>query len=502
MSTRENIYGKVSFAPDAKLPWWDRIRYCAGSSCGANIPWVAFGYYLMYFYTNVLGLNPIIAGTIMLGARVWDCITDMIMGWAVDHFNLKWGKYRSWVLISLIPNALLFIGVFTAIPGLSDTAKIVWAVITYGNFGAVAATLCYIPMSAQIMNITKNVEERSTLVGIKQIFSSLGRIIVSSAILPMAKIFSGFSPNADVPDATVLAPGFFWMAVVIAGLIVILLYGVVSATKKYELNADGSYREHLRVSPKVKKDPLFEQIKNVLTNRPAVILVAGIFIQYVMDAVKSGMVVYIFNDYFNVDSFFPTIMLLNTGMMVVGAVLLKPAIHFVKDSNRAFCLTMLLHLAVTALFYFICLGLGPEDGAASIKFGLLFVLFGLSGLFMGSHLAYMGVLLPNCVEYGAWKNKKYQPGMIYSFDAVSLTFGGALGAQFLGILLNGSGYVANQLQTPEALRNILFIAFMVPSILIAAQMIIQLFFGITDKQCNEYAVENQARLKVEAERQG
>ena len=91
--------------------------------------------------------------------------------------------------------------------------------------------------------------------------------------------------------------------------------------------------------------------------------------------------------------------------------------------------------------------------------------------------------------------------MIYSFDAVSLTFGGALGAQFLGLLLNSSGYVANQVQTPDALRNLLFIAFMVPSILIAAQMIIQLFFGITDKQCNEYAVENQSRLKEEAEKE-
>jgi Na+/melibiose symporter-like transporter len=129
----------------------------------------------------------------------------------------------------------------------------------------------------------------------------------------------------------------------------------------------------------------------------------------------------------------------------------------------------------------------------------LFVLFGLSGLFMGSHLAYMGVMLPNCVEYGAWKNKKYQSGMIYSFDAVSLTFGGALGAQFLGILLNNSGYIANQVQSPDVLKNLLFIAFLVPAILILAQTIIQLFFGITDKQCNEYAVENQARLKAESE---
>ncbi|MFP3041043.1 MFS transporter [Treponema primitia] len=498
MATREEIYNRVSFAPDAKLPWWDRIRYCAGS-IGTNLPWVAFGYYLMFFYTNVLGISPIIAGTIMLGARVWDCITDMIMGWAVDHFNLKWGKYRSWVLISLIPNALLFIGVFTVFPGISDTAKIIWAVITYGNYGAVAATLCYIPMSAQIMNITKNVEERSTLVGIKMIFANVGRIIVSAAILPMAKLFSGISPNAEVPDARVLAPGFFWMAVVLAALVVVLLYGVAAMSKKYELNADGSYREHLRVSKAVKTDPLLEQIKNVLTNRAAVILVSGIFIQYIMDAVKSGMIMYVFGDYFKVSTFIPTLMLVNTGMMVVGAVLLKPTIHVFKDSNRAFCITMALHLVTTLLFYVLCLGLGPENGAVSIRFGLLFFLFGLSGLFMGSHLAYMGVLLPNCVEYGAWKNKKYQPGMIYSFDAVSLTFGGALGAQLLGILLNWSGYVANTAQGADTLKKLLVVAFLIPSVLVGVQLVIQLFFGLTDKQCNEYAVENQARLKAEAE---
>lgn len=485
--SKEQVYSKVSFSPESKLPLWDKLVYCAGSGMGTNLSWTAFGYYLMFFYTDVLGISAATAGAIILFSRIFDAFTDVLMGWAVDRFNLPWGKYRSWVIIATIPMTFLFIGVFCAIPGFSMTAKVVWAVCTYGTFGSIGATLCYIPMSAQIMNMTKNVEERASVAGIKQIFVNVGQIIVSSMFMPMVNLFGGNGGN--------LERGYFITALVIALFTLVLLLGVIAVTKKYELNADGSPREHLR---KTEHDPVLKQVKDVFKNRPAVLLVIGIALQYILQAVRSGMIVYVFNYYLNLADFLPIAMFANTVCMVLGAMLLKPMIRVVKDSNRAFIVSMGLSVVFTFLFWGICSGMGPNGAAASMQYGLLFFIFAINGLLTGLHYSFMGVLLPNVIEYGAWKTGKYQPGMIYSLNAICLTVGGALGGQFMGLLLNGSGYVANVVQAPDVLSKLLFIAFIVPALLTVAQLIIQLFFGLTDEQCNEYAKENQARAKAAA----
>ncbi len=158
-------YDKVSFSPTAKLPWVDKLVYSAASGISTNISWVAFGYYLMFFYTDILGISATVAGSIMLFARVFDAFTDVVMGWAVDRFNFKWGKYRSWIIISLAPITLLFIGTFTAIPGLSDTAKIVWATITHGCFGAIGGQVMGILLdgSGYVANQTQTPETLSNL---------------------------------------------------------------------------------------------------------------------------------------------------------------------------------------------------------------------------------------------------------------------------------------------------------------------------------------------------
>lgn len=484
MSTlsKAKTYEKVSFSPTAKLPLIDKILYAAGSGLGTNIAWVAFGYYLMYFYTDVLGISAVLAGTIILGARFFDAFTDVLMGWAVDRFNLPWGKYRSWIILSIAPITLLFIGVFTAIPGFSMTAKVIWSVVTYGAYGSIGATLCLIPMTSQITNMTKNVEERATVAGITTIFLNGGQVIVSSLMMPMVNLFGGSSGN--------MKQGFFWTSVVIALFSMLTLLGVVGVTKKYELNADGTPRPHL-VS--TEHEPVVRQVKNIVQNRPAVVLVIGVAFQYILQAIRNGSLIYVFNYYLNLPDFQPMAMFVTTVAMVVGAMLLKPVIHFVKDANRAFLITMALSVVFTMLFWFMCKGMGPSAAAASMKYGALFFVFTVNGLLTGLHYSFVLVLLPNVVEYGAWKTGQYQPGMIYALHAICLTVGGAIGAQLMGGLLDMVGYVPNQAQTATALSGLLIVAFVIPAVFTLAQLIVQLFFGLSDKQVSRYAEENQAR---------
>lgn len=139
----------------AKLSWYHKIIHGMYSSYSFNVSWVIFGYYLVYFYTDVVGLSPVVAGAILLVSRFADCFTDLALGYLLDNVNLRFGRYRSWIMIGIIPLFLLFIGVFTALPTENMGIKIAWAGFCYGCFGAVGATISFMPSIPQLINMTK-----------------------------------------------------------------------------------------------------------------------------------------------------------------------------------------------------------------------------------------------------------------------------------------------------------------------------------------------------------
>ena len=108
----------------AKVPWADKIIHSMYGAYSFQVSWVIFGYYLVYFYTDVVGLSATVAGTIMLVARVADCFTDLWVGYMLDNVCYRWGRYRSWAIFGIAPLFLLFVGVFTALPTDSTGLKI------------------------------------------------------------------------------------------------------------------------------------------------------------------------------------------------------------------------------------------------------------------------------------------------------------------------------------------------------------------------------------------
>ena len=79
---RQAKYDAVSFSPNAKVPVAD--KWCLGFTAFATtVPWVLFGYFLTYFYTDVIGMSGVLAGSLMMFARVFDAFTDLMIGWCI-----------------------------------------------------------------------------------------------------------------------------------------------------------------------------------------------------------------------------------------------------------------------------------------------------------------------------------------------------------------------------------------------------------------------------------
>lgn len=224
----------------------------------------------------------------------------------------------------------------------------------------------------------------------------------------------------------------------------------------------------------------------------------GQILQQVMQAIKNGMVIFIFIYFLASEDFYPIAMLATTVAMLLGTFALKPMIRIVGDTNRAFLASMIISGVTSVALYIMCSGMGQEESADSMHYGMLFALFIINGIFTGTYVSFREIMVPAVIDYGEWKNGSGQAGMVSALDGFCKTIGAALGAQFFGILLAMSGYIANIKQSPETLDLMLMVAFVVLAVVTALHFALQCFYGLSDRRLLVCVAEVKRRREREA----
>lgn len=332
-------------------------------------------------------------------------------------------------------------------------------------------TILYTPTNAQLVNMTRDVEERSSMVGLREIFNNVAVMLVSAGFLPLVQLLGGGDEDR----------GFFLTTAVLAVLAFVFQLWNLMMQRKYELNPDGSPK-FTPVEKREERVSLLQQIKRILQNRPAVITIAGMLLMNILMATKSGLMIYYFKYCFDSESFFSLAMVFFTVASVVGAMLIERFVHLFRDSNRAFLWIMAISMGLNVLYFLLILGMGVGTASRSIHFGLLFFVLILSGLFQGAHYGFPTLLLSNAVDYGEWKTKRSDIGVTFGLNSLAMSLGSAIGGTLVGFLLDAIHYVPNVSQTPSVQNGMLVGAILVPVALTAVQFVLHLFFGLTDAQ--------------------
>lgn len=183
------------------LSWTEKISYGMGD-CGANVTVALCSTFLTAYYTDTVGIAAAAVGTMMLLARVFDGITDIVMGAVVDRTKTRWGKARPWVLWTAPLMAIALILEFNVPGGLSGNGKLVYAYLTYIFQNCIVYTANNLPFNALLSRMTLNVQDRASAATTRFVMTQLTTLVINAV------------------TATLLSTaGWFWLSII---------YGIVT----------------------------------------------------------------------------------------------------------------------------------------------------------------------------------------------------------------------------------------------------------------------------------
>ena len=126
-----------------KLGFKEKAAYGIGA-VGKDMVYMLSASYILYYYQNIMGVSDWVMGIILMIARVFDAFNDPLMGVIVAKTKTKWGKFRPWLFIGTLTNALVLGAMFAAPPALSGKGLAAYAAATYILWG-VTYTMMDIP---------------------------------------------------------------------------------------------------------------------------------------------------------------------------------------------------------------------------------------------------------------------------------------------------------------------------------------------------------------------
>src|SRR5690606_40510194 len=131
----------------------EKIAYGFGDAASSMF-WKIFGMYSLFFYTDVFGITAAAAGTMFLIARLWDSLTDLLVGIMSDRTRTRWGKYRPYLIWFAIPFAVMGVITFYT-PDFGQTGKLVYAYVTY-SLMMLVYTLVNVPYASLLAVISSD----------------------------------------------------------------------------------------------------------------------------------------------------------------------------------------------------------------------------------------------------------------------------------------------------------------------------------------------------------
>ena len=228
----------------------------------------------MFYFTDVLFLAPAFVGTLFFIARIWDAVNDPMMGLIVDNTHNHFGKFRTWLLVGTLINAVVFVALFNTF-GLQGKSLYIYVSIAYILYG-MTYTIMDVPYWSWLPNLTNDPHEREAVSVIPRFFASLAGFSIGVFGLSMIDGMDQLFGNGDRTG------GFRSVAVIIAVLFIFTI-GVTIVNVKEKGTETASERTS------------FSQIKSILFGNKQLLAYIGLLLSFnLCMQIINGVIIYYF----------------------------------------------------------------------------------------------------------------------------------------------------------------------------------------------------------------
>lgn len=426
----------------------ERFSYGLGDF-GCNIIYTAMSVYLMFYYTDYAGVNIGVVGTIMLVSRIFDGVSDIIMGVLVDRTKSRFGKARPWLLRMCIPFAVSGILLFSVPTGWASAPKLVYVFITYNLVSTVIYTAINVPYSALNALMTQDPYERSVLSIFRNLLATAGTLIINTFTLPLVERFGN---DTSAWTKTFCVFGFLAVAAFL-----INFFGTTERVKPAARNEDG----------KSEDVPFKEGIKALFKNKYWIMMTGTLALFFLMWSVNGGATVYYAKEILGDANLVSTINGIFNVAQIASMFLVAMIVKHAGKRN-VFAIGLVLDIIGMLILNF--------SGGSIVMIVTSSIIRGVGNACGG---ATMWAMVSDTIDYGEWKTGYRTEGLINSACSFGYKIGNGVGSALLGLILQLGGYVGEAAaQTEGALLSIKVCFIWIPVIVYIIGLIIMKFYHL------------------------
>ncbi len=454
-----------------KLSLKEKISYGLGA-VGKDMVYMLSASYILYYYQDILGVSAIAMGVILMGARIFDAFNDPVMGVVVAKTRTRWGKFRPWLFIGAITNAVILYIMFSAPPSLNGGGLVAYAAITYILWG-VTYTMMDIPFWSMIPAFTEGGKEREGLTTLARSCAGVGSAIVTIITMKCVYVLGQGEERT----------GFRWFALIIAILFILFtLLACISIKEKSTVDVD---------SPSVK-----QMFKALVQNDQAMTVVITIVLINCALYITSNLLIYFFKYDFGGETWYNSYTLFNTfggGIQILSMMLFFPLLRKFMSAVKVFYLSIVMAVA----------GYGVLLILAFTNMSSVYLLF-IPGFLVFSAFGMMTVLttifLANTVDYGELKNNRRDESVIFSMQTFVVKLASGVAAMIASICLTVSNLSDDTSQavasagTASSVAGLRLTMAVFPIIgLVIAVIVFYRKYKLTEEKLEEIAAELKSR---------
>ena len=458
----------------------EKIGYGFGDM-SSSMFWKIFSYYLPFFYSNIFGLSLVDAGVLVLVTRIWDAVSDPMMGIISDRTQTKWGKYRPYLLWVAPFFSICGILLFTT-PDLDYGGKLIWAYVTYILMMTVYTGI-NVPYGAMLGVMTDDSNEKTVFSSFRMFFAYGGSFVSLFLWEPLTNLMGGYKS----------AGGWFWAMVIIAAACFVMFILCFLMTK-----------EHLKTMSTVSVGSDF---KALLSNKPWWLLIGAALCFNLFNTVRGATVAYFFQDIIGTEGsivFFGLIFAFYAGLFLgvgevsnmVGVASCVP-ISNMLGKKTTFILVNASLVVLSVLFFFIpCTPMG---------YWIMLIFQILISILTGIMSPLVWSMYADVSDYAELKFNTASTGLIFSSSSMAQKFGGAIGGAAVLWLLSCFDYITdpvllaqgNVVQPESALTCLRWLMSFIPAFVALISMCVVWFYPLTTDRIKEINAELKKVRAVE-----